>query len=153
MYTAAVLHPISANLLRWIQRGILDLEQEGFVVQTQQGQLLPHHMTINLGKFDENLNEESLLGHEALLKVNQFVYNDVLGVCAAPVIEAVGYRLADPPVIPIKTINEHPHITVCIMPWAKPASSNVMLAESHLNNITIKMDQVYELQARIEHVQ
>lgn len=82
MYTAAVLTPMSADLLKWIMRATLRLEDEGFVVENSQGEPLPHHMTICMGPLDESgLHGRSILGDEADLTFDSLVYNHALGVC------------------------------------------------------------------------
>ena len=53
MYTAAVLRTTSGHLLRWLTKGTTTLEDDGFVFQTPHGEPLPHHMTVNLGLFDD----------------------------------------------------------------------------------------------------
>jgi len=87
MYTAAVLTPISAQLLNWIARGTLNQDHD-FVFKTSQGMSLPHHMTINLGPLDESLHDRSLLGCEASLRIDTLIYNQDLGVCATPVYDS-----------------------------------------------------------------
>jgi hypothetical protein len=95
MYIAAVLSSTSSELLKWIVRRILGLEQYGFVFQTQQGQELHHHMTINLEEFDEKLNNPDILWHPVELHIDKLYYNDTLGVCAASIVIARA-KMIDP---------------------------------------------------------
>lgn len=153
MYTAAVLTPLSAQLLRWIMKGTEDLEKSGFLLETPQGDFIPHHMTINLGRFDETLNPKSILGNQAIVKVDKLVYNDVMGVCAANVQEALGFQFLDSsPVVNIQCVNEYPHVTVCLKPGSKPVESNDLLSRPSPHTIEIALDQVYELQAVVQEV-
>lgn len=155
MYTAAVLTPISAELLKWIMRGTVALEDEGFVTETGQGNPLPHHMTINMGSFDKSLNRPEIVGEPALLKVDRLVYNHTLGVCAAKVVEAMAYSTdpdVEPDPMPIRSANIVPHITVCIKPSSKPMLSNQMLERPSPHNIEVVLDRIYELEAEVLEV-
>ena len=62
MYTAAVLTEESATQLKQAVLDRISQSLEGFEFQTLAGVPLPHHMTINLGSFDEELNDPSILG-------------------------------------------------------------------------------------------
>ena len=145
MFTAAVLTDNSADLLKWIMRGTLNLEEEGFVLKTMAGQDLPHHMTINLGPLDETLNPREVLGADVLLEINCLVYCHKLGVCASPVI---GQLVLDVPGCEsLQLINEQPHITVCVRPPAKPKMSNDLFKKQA---VTYKLDKSYYLDAKIQ---
>jgi hypothetical protein len=148
MYTAAVLTDVSANLLKWMVRALTKLEEEGFVFQTEQGNPLPHHMTINLGAFDHALNDVmTTKGCPIKLTVEEIVYNHVIGVCAAPVVRAEGIGEDD-----IKTANAVPHITLCIKPGSKPMLSNKMLESPNPHTVRIKLDAAYVLESVGEEV-
>lgn len=143
MFTAAVLQPNSAALLKWIMRGTLDLESEGFQLTTKAGDPLPHHMTLNMGRFDESLNPRAMLGQSVVLHVDRLVADPQLGVCAAPV------NLAEWQGGEVRTVNTHPHITVCLKPGSKPMLSNEML--NRLSNVKVfPLDEVYRLEAIVE---
>lgn len=150
MYAAAVLSKASADLLKGFVIGHSELDSYEF--ETGNGDPLPHHMTINLGAFDTSLNDASLLGCQAVLIINEIVYDDTLGVCAAPVIAS---QAKLNPVGPrhlwkaIKTINQHAHITCCIKPGSKPKFSNSMLTMLGPNTKIIGLDKCYELEAII----
>lgn len=158
MYTAAVLTNISAQLLRWIMTARVDLEKEGFVLETAQGMSLPHHMTIALGKVKEGLHDHPIIGEKATLVVDRFVYDLDLGVCAAPISKALcrvsmeGHKVVP---IPIHSTNAVPHITICIKPGVRPMVSNQMLENAHAyeSTHTIVLDQKYHLEAMIQEVQ
>jgi len=157
MYTAAVLTPISADLLKWIMRATLRLEDSGFEVKNSQGDPLPHHMTINMGPLDESLHDRSIIGCEVTLTFDSLVYNHGLGVCAAPINEAtmlwtLGDGRYEP--CPLKSKNAHPHITICIKPGSKPQLSNQMLdAETpHPATVLTQLDQGHTLKAYIREV-
>jgi hypothetical protein len=156
MYTAAVLTPMSADLLKWIMRGSLRLEDEGFAVENSQGEPLPHHMTICMGPIDKSdLHGRGILGCEADLTFDSLIYNHALGVCAVPIIKATclwtsGNGKYDP--LPLKSANAYPHITVCIKPESKPRFSNQMLETPHPDTVVTELDQSHILKARIREV-
>lgn len=150
MYTAAVLMPMSAQLLKWMTKAIFKPEKDCFVFQTEQKQALPHHMTINLGKFATNLNDPICLGSRAELRVDCLYIDYSLGVCAAKVHLA---QLASGK--EIKTENKVPHITICLVPGVKPMTSNIMLeklGDPDCETVAHPLDQTYVLDAIIQEV-
>lgn len=156
MYSAAVLTRNSAELLKWMIRATLKLEESGFKFETPRGDSLPHHMTINLGKFDSNLNPSLSLGARALLKVNHCKYSQKLGVCAIPVNEAFALGEVDPEEALenvnwhiVHTINAVPHITLCLKEGVAPKLSNELLASNSEDVITFDFDKTYVLDAFI----
>ena len=114
MYTAAILTEESAALLKQSVLEKIGTSLDGFHFQTLAGVPLPHHMTINLGSFDEHLNDPSILNNSVKLFARGFLWSEEIGACAALV-------TSDPQ---IRSSNEFTHITVCIRPPAKPADSN-----------------------------
>jgi len=148
MYTAAVLTPTSAQLLRWIVIGTLDLESHSFLFETSRRQKLPHHATINMGRFDEGLNHRELLGSKVAMKIDKIVYNEELGVCAA-IVQSAETRDEDESTVTLSFSNPHPHITICLQEHGKPVFSNEMLDIPSPNNIKVGLDQTYELEAII----
>lgn len=114
MYTAIVLDEPSRNSI--IQKFSAVLPH-----QFQFSNGLPHHMTINLGNFSEALNSKEILGKQALLHCNELVYDVSMGVCAL----AVESALCDGQ--PVNCMNRCPHITVALIPPAKPRFSNDLL--------------------------
>ena len=146
MFTAAVLTDNSADLLKWIMRGTLDLEEKGFVLKTMAGQDLPHHMTINLGPLDEALNPREVLGEKVLLGIDSLVYCLKLGVCASPIINQ--FVLNVPGCKSLQLMNEQPHITICVRPPAKPKMSNDLFKQQ--DTVTYKLDKSYYLDAKIQ---
>jgi hypothetical protein len=150
MYTAAVLTPNSRLLLRWMSQALLRVEEKWFVFVTQQGGLLPHHMTINLGKLDPKLNDLYLLGKQVTLSLEEIWLNETLGVCASPVIKA-GYYDEKGNWEGIASINSHPHITICVKPPSKPVVSNELFKEKQ-KCLIVKLDQIYDLEAIVEEV-
>ena len=155
MYTAAVLTDISSQLLRWLMTARIDLEQHDFVLQTPQGQSLPHHMTISLGKVEDGLHDHPIIGAEVDLHVTRIAYSLSLGVCAAPVYKAVywhdveerGVKLTP---FPIHSMNMVPHITICIKPEVQPKDSNTMFEGKNFQYINL--DQDYCLKAIVEEI-
>lgn len=145
MYTAAVLKPTSAALLKWILRATINLETQGFCLKTQAGEPLPHHMTINMGSLDQSLNPPALLGANVLLCIDGLVYDTELGVCAAPVVFAkwstAGHDRE------IQTCNVYPHITVCLKPPNKPVLSNTLLKKGGKVHV---LDEMYKLEAVVQ---
>jgi hypothetical protein len=120
MYTAAVLSDFSKTALEMALLEFEDFTLSGFRFSTAQGGRLPHHMTINLGKFDESLNNITLLGAHVKLQVDRFYYNREIGVCAARVSSSSVY---------LTTINDEynqRHITMCLKWPAKPYDSNLL---------------------------
>lgn len=153
MFTAAILYPTSAALLKWMMRGTFNLEPQGFVLETEQGMPLPHHMTINLGRMDRTLNPGLKLGCDALIRVRRLCHNPRIGVCAAEVVSAV--EPLDRTVAslggafrPIKCMNSHPHITLCLLPGTKPKEANRIFLET--DSIYTSLDETYELEATVE---
>ncbi len=142
MFTAAVLRPTSAALLKWIMRATLNLETQGFCLKTQAGEPLPHHMTINMGSLDESLNPSTLLGKDVFLHIDGLVYDTELGVCAAPVFYAWWGMDRH-----IQTSNIYPHITVCVKPPSKPVLSNELLKKGGKVHV---LDDVYKLEAVVQ---
>lgn len=121
MYTAAVLDMNSRLTLRQALSSSRNMEEFGFVFKTSAGESLPHHMTINLGNFNQNLNNPQILGKAALLTVSHFLYNDK--ICCA----VVSHAEVDG--VSINTINDQTsgkHITMCLVPPTKPMESNAL---------------------------
>lgn len=120
MYTAAVLTLESIEILKNLASR---LGLEDFVYQTPQGDALPHHMTINLGKFDESLNDPLLLGQEVEITIDSIWHCKTIGACAAKVSKTncCGSE--------IKSSNTNKHITICLKPPAKPVHSNKLFSE------------------------
>lgn len=128
MYCAAVLTEEAQNQLREAERTQIGLESLGFIYQIAYP--LPHHMTINLGEFDSNLNSLEILDQCAELRINQLVINHTFGICAAPVISAQA-KVSGQKWIDIHSMNDHPHITCCLKPGVKPMVSNQLLETKH----------------------
>jgi len=140
MYTAAVLRPDSALKLKQIMREKIDLENLGFECKTPQGEPLPHHMTLNLGLFDNTLNDPELLGSEIVLTVDSLWYCEMIGACAAKVIDSQS----------AKSINTQKHITICLKPPAKPFQSNKLFEPMTKQ---IMLDAPLTLEASIQEIQ
>jgi hypothetical protein len=154
MYTCIKLSPISGALLKWIVRGTLRLEDAGFVFVTDNGDPLPHHMTINLGGFDKTLNDELVLGRIARLTVREIVADMELGVCAATVIQPealIPTDMSHRP-LPITSKNKVPHITLCLKPGSKPKWSNDLLEKPSPHIIRLTLDEPYVLGGTVEEV-
>lgn len=153
MYTAAVLTPNSSGLLRWAAKAV-GLEEKGFgFSQGLEDKIhYPHHMTINLGGIDEELNARETLDQPARLYVKKFGWCDRLGVCAALVFEAE-VEMQEWPAKYWETLysfNVHPHITMCTRPHVPPKLSNDMLASDNIN--WVDLDQTYMLDAVVKEV-
>lgn len=122
MYTAAVLTPPARQLLQ--QKLEEKRNMSAFVFETKSGEILPHHMTINMGSFDSSLNDPDCLGKGVTLWVTRFRYNDK--VCCAEVVSA------DIEGKPIRTMNDQKsgkHITMCLRPPGKPVDSNELFKD------------------------
>lgn len=120
MYTAIVLNENSrSNLIAKFGDLITNLGN-GFQTITAQGEPLIHHVTLNMGDFDDNLNISSLLNTEIKFIIDSFAYNDKV---AAFGVKSIGSTFGNPPV---KTINAKPHVTAAINPTngGKPFLSN-----------------------------
>lgn len=152
MYTAAVINPLGAGLLRWIAKAE-DLEGWGFLFKTPQNDEIPHHMTINLGAIDVDLNDEGILERPARLFVDQIRISVELGVCAARVTKAE-VEMKEFPVKywkNIQTINAHPHITICLKEGVKPFISNKLFeTREDFDLDIIDLDEVYVLPAVVD---
>lgn len=129
MYTAIVLEESSRQLI--LDKFSSDLPSE-FIFSDGVHQL-SHHMTINLGRFDEHLNSRDVLEKPAVIRCSELVYNVDLGVCALSV--DVAYVLEDE--TPIHSMNLCPHITVALIPPAKPKTSNILLGKRPWQNQSI----------------
>lgn len=155
IYTAAVLNENSRHLLRWLTKANTTLEADGFLFQTPQGDKLPHHMTINLGSFDESINSRSVLGGFVELHIDRVKFDYNIGACAAPIVKAQ-VELVDQidqtseGWIDLKTFNDHPHITTCLRPGVSAKFSNDMLASHGVKEVLF--DQTYILEAWVQEV-
>lgn len=160
IYTAAVLSPMSATLLKWTMRAItgeLELESR-FKFKTPQGESLPHHMTINLGKLDTKLNPEWILGQNVKLFVDQLRWSEGIGACAYRVRDAISV-IDDHLITSINDGKSSKHITTCLMPDVKAVRSNDLFgdkAEIDLGN-AIQYSNLYgeilELDAVVQECQ
>lgn len=150
IYTAAVLNENSGHLLRWLAKGLTSLEDDGFLFQTPQGNPLPHHMTVNLGAFDESLNEKRLLGCFVELHVKRLCFNYTIGACAAPV-EKSRVEI-DGEWFDLKTFNDHPHITTCLKPGVGAKFSNDLLAIPKPHTESVHFDRTYILDGWVKEV-
>lgn len=122
MYTAAVLLHDEADKLRQIAEDILSLKSLGYDYVTKNGQYLPHHMTVNLGEFDENLNLIETMGKVVDLFVGGFAYDHEMGICAAKVEKAFCHFTHSE----VVSANKQRHITMAIKKNAKPYLSNML---------------------------
>lgn len=136
MYTAAVLRSSEVIALIDVFQRLVDLEPQGYQLKTPEGEPLPHHMTINLGRFDTSLNPAEFLGKPAEIVIDSIHWSHDHNICAANVIEASvsGQQ--------IRTINSHPHITICLRPPAKPFHSNKMLKDDKRQYYVLKFPRV-----------
>jgi hypothetical protein len=151
MYTAAVLDSESVDLLTTLMRNTLDLEKLGFELQTPQREPLPHHMTINLGRFDHRLNHPDILDERADIYIDSLWWSEEIGVCAARVTEALSHDSFNQP---ISTINSKtsPHITICLKPPAKPVDSNKLFrnGQGRPEMKSVQLDKTYKLNAVVQ---
>jgi hypothetical protein len=142
MYTAAVLTEDSVKTLEDEAKQVFDLT--GFEFSTPAGSKLPHHMTINLGQFDENLNNPDILGKNCILSIQELLICDKIGVCAAKVLTAKFGT------IDICSTNIHKHITICLKPPNKPVRSNELFTTEGVRKV--ELDHLIHLNAIIEEV-
>jgi hypothetical protein len=147
MYTAAVLK--SPSILIDRLQNLINLEEKGFVFQSSQGPL-PHHMTINLGSFDPELNDREILGKTAILEIDGIWWSEQLGVCAACVDKAM---VGETPLLTINDKESCKHITICLKPPAKPVHSNRLFREmgKHKAEARLFMEML-KLEAVIEEI-
>lgn len=113
MYACILLHEDDAKFLADKFLEVIS-DFSGYRMATPHYSL-PHHMTINMGDFDQSLNDKSVLGQEIEMYIDGFSYSNELGIAAARVVRT------EPE---INTINEQPHITIAIQPHGKPFLSN-----------------------------
>lgn len=144
MFTSAILTEFSRNFLKEIASKLVEFD-ENFLFQTEQGVLLPHHMTINLGDFDEKLNNPEILGCDAELFIDKIVFDPELGICAATVAQATAI-LPSGDQIKIQSANKCPHITIALKKGVKPKFSNQMLEQGTGKTFESK---VFRLEAKI----
>lgn len=152
MYTAAVLFESSANILKELAESKFNLE--GFDFKTPAGGSLPHHMTINLGSFDKELNNQHMLGRYAILSVESLWMCRKIGACAALVKTADAIwccRSVDNNFTshPINSSNEYKHITICLMPHAKPSHSNQLFLA---DDVEIQNLDPFDLESIVEEI-
>lgn len=120
MYTCIqILHP-DRQLLVDTAKKLLGKRLNGFLFQTPKGEPLPHHMTINMGSIDPQLNDPNLLWSDAILTIDAIFLDAKRGVCAARVRKAVCDET------PIQSANADPHVTICLMQGVNPATSNII---------------------------
>lgn len=152
MYTAAVLDGFSQRFLEEVLGEHCNFREKGYVFKTNVGVDLPHHMTINLGSFDSDLNPRQFLNASAILRVERFLYDD--DICAAEVATAVAIDFRDGEVrevCDIYTINDErsrPHITMCLRPPARPVQSNHLFAQDS-TPVIIELEEPIVLVASI----
>jgi hypothetical protein len=131
-YSAVVLEKMSIQLLTWAMRATGKLEKHGFHLRTHSGSL-PHHMTINLGKFDLTLNHTNILNSEyAELHIDALFWSKKLGASAFRVATARAFYNGGG-FHKINTINDKnskPHITVALMDGVKPVRSNDLFGDN-----------------------
>lgn len=145
MYTAVVLDGDSQEKLKLFLQQNPALENFGFLFQTSRGDPLPHHMTINLGALDANLNNPSIVEQKAIITVKKIGFNEKMGVCAAVVESAYLSSTSEK----ITSMNDHPHITCCLKQGVQPKMSNQMLVDPstcffNLENIMVLSGTVKE---------
>ncbi len=143
MYIAAVLDQASILILRGAVRDAIldaicvDIEAEGFKFETPAGGPLPHHMTINMGEFDETLNKRSILGKPVEIGVDYVFYDPVLGVCAVTVDECEAGEYPDSN--EVHSANARPHITVALKPGVKPKTSNELFGPRKTTTVKLEL--------------
>lgn len=154
MYTAAVLtdHSRSVLLARFAE--VYPAEARGFQFSTVAGEPLPHHLTINMGGIDLDLNPKLTAGLKVLIPIYGFCIDEELNVCAAR---------CDLPFNPegdrFFSINAQPHVTMCIrLPKGKPFLSNKLDWKApawtcNATKGTFEFDDLLMLSARIEECQ
>lgn len=120
MYTAVVLCQESVNLLRKLICDHIDVDFHGYLFQTQEGKSLPHHMTLNLGPIDLNINNADSLGKNVELWFDKLAMDHNLGVCAMPINRAIIVGLNEK----VNSVNSQPHITCCLKKGTKPKTAN-----------------------------
>jgi hypothetical protein len=124
MYTAVVLEENSREHLTSLVNHHIDVSGIGFLFKTESGMQLPHHMTLNMGDFDSELNDAAHLNQIIAMNVYSLAYDESLGACAASVVQAFTLQSGHN----IKSKNRHKHITCCLKPGTKPVSSNDLFA-------------------------
>lgn len=122
MYTALTLDEQSRSILQSAFPCVGSFQSE-----TQSGTPLPHHMTINMGMFDESLNPKHQIGNIYLIEVDGLLYDQ--RIAAARVVKAVDVIHGEP----ITTRNRFPHITMglAIGQNVRPVESNVLCQKAH----------------------
>lgn len=123
MYTAVVL---SSESIKLILETFCDefRSLHDFQLQTDNGDPLIHHVTVNMGNFDPILNDKSLLGEEIIMEIVSFAHDKkvaAFGVKAE--LSGSGSKFGTPSIYSTNTI---PHVTVAINPkeGGKPFLSN-----------------------------
>lgn len=128
MYTGLIIDAQSKQLLTWAFKALIpDWENRGYLFRTQHNHPLPHHMTINMGKFDNTLNNKSILGSEGECLATELVIGT--DAVAFKVEAALAYCPDEDDLVEIVTMNDkksHAHITAAIVAGAKPFQANYL---------------------------
>lgn len=117
-YTAIVLDPESRTKVMQAFES-LNVNFKDYVFHTKSGSPLSHHMTINMGQPDLDLNPSLEIGDEVEMLIDGICYCKHLGVAACRVVESGR----------IVSANEQAHITVAIQSHGKPVNSNKLAWE------------------------
>lgn len=114
MYACILLNQDDAEFLKTEFQNVIGTKFFNYRMETPHYKL-PHHMTINMGEFDESLNPIYHVGKPVDMYIDGFAYDNDLGVAAARVF------MTDPNIV---TINKQPHITMALQKQGKPFFSN-----------------------------
>lgn len=110
MYTAVVLNETSRKrLLDEMPAEILSLQ--GFQMVTEAGEPLVHHVTVNLGDFDYDLNPLDLLGQSIDFVVDSFAFDNKVAAFGVRCSESDSSVFGEPSV---RSMNLKPHITIAV---------------------------------------
>jgi len=142
MYTAVVLDKKSKDDLKNATNHLL---KKGFESEVN-GVQLPHHMTINLGEFDERLNDPDILGMYAILRAEALWWDHK--VCCVEITEAHATHIENDSIIdliPINTLNDDEycaHVTMGVKNGGRPRDSKYLFTsknscDADINPITL----------------
>lgn len=122
MYTAVVLDEESRRNLTDLVSRTQAPSERGFKFQTDRGDPLPHHFTLNMGYLDREINDVAVLDSPAEFVIDALCICEELGACAGRVVRAVARP--DEREFDLRSTNAHPHVTMCLKPGSRPVNSN-----------------------------
>jgi len=121
MYTAVVLDDISRNSITH--------DFHNWITLPKHWVKKAHHVTLNMGPLDDELNDSSILGEVCHINTDKYYLAYDEGIIALGVTNmyiSLGHPI--PLDVEVNSINKHPHITMYHHPDVAPKKSNDVMA-------------------------